>query len=338
MRAAISSAFRTGMGGSHIRPCCNAKLTVWPAATCRRAVAVALSTRKSAGAESSSRSAPPRAAKPSRTGSSTGWISPVFRTWSIGDLDLQLAVGAGEAAQQYPQRPGPQIVAAVVAADHHGVGQHRGAGLRPERGFQGHGPVHVCAADLAVANRPDREVPATRVRDASQHGRRVETGATKPVHRAGPADQRRRAAVRQQGIVADRQAAHRSSPASIDAPTVRRFSRIFAEGGPSRSGQPATAAGGIYANRWSGEANLGGCVCVYRGAIVSGDQRAVLGGPGVAEHVLPAARVRATQLVLPVPLVRAAQRVPCFLSRFSARDHWHREVTDGRCSAVEGSR
>ena len=51
----------------------------------------------------------------------------VFGTRGIGDLDLQFAVGAGEAAQECPRGTGTQVVAAVVAADRHGVGQHRGA-------------------------------------------------------------------------------------------------------------------------------------------------------------------------------------------------------------------
>ena len=44
-----------------------------------------------------------------------------------------------------------------------------------------------------------------------EYGRRVEAREAQPVHRPGAADQRRRTAVRQQGIVADRQAAHRGS-------------------------------------------------------------------------------------------------------------------------------
>ena len=70
----------------------------------------------------------------------------VFGTRSIANLDFQLPVGTGQAAQQYPRRPGTQVVAAVVAANRHGVGQHRGAGRRPERSLQRHGLVHVCAA------------------------------------------------------------------------------------------------------------------------------------------------------------------------------------------------
>jgi hypothetical protein len=135
----------------------------------------------------------------------------VFRTRSIGNLDLQLPVGTGEAAQQYPRRPGTQVVAAVIAANRHGVSQHRGACRGPERGLQRHRLVHVGAAGLKVVGWPDRKVPAIGIEDAGEHGWRVETRETQPVHRAGPADQRRRAAVRQQAIVADRQAVHRNS-------------------------------------------------------------------------------------------------------------------------------
>jgi hypothetical protein len=61
------------------------------------------------------------------------------------------------------------MVAAVVAAHGQGVGQHRGPGLRPERGFQHHGLVQVRAAGLEVAGRPDRETPAGRVEQVAEH-------------------------------------------------------------------------------------------------------------------------------------------------------------------------
>ena len=136
----------------------------------------------------------------------------VFGTRGIGDIDVDLAVRALQAAQQDPGRPGAQIVAAVVAAHRQGVGQHRDAGLRPERGVQHHRLVRVRPAGLEVAGRPDREMPATGIQDAAEHGGRVEPRETQPVHRPGPADQGRRAAVRQQGVVADRQAIHRGVP------------------------------------------------------------------------------------------------------------------------------
>ena len=95
----------------------------------------------------------------------------VFGARRIADLDVDLPVGALQPAQQDSRRPGAQVVAAVVAAHGHGVGQHRGPGLRPERGLQHHGLVDVRAAGLEVAGRPDREVAAVGVEQAGEHRR-----------------------------------------------------------------------------------------------------------------------------------------------------------------------
>src|SRR6266700_2268246 len=57
----------------------------------------------------------------------------------IAGLDVHLPVRAGQAAQQYPRGPGSKVMAAVVAADGHGVSQDAGAGCRPVGGFQRHG-------------------------------------------------------------------------------------------------------------------------------------------------------------------------------------------------------
>ena len=77
-----------------------------------------------------------------------------------------------------------------------------------EGGLQHQRLVHVSAADLELACGPDREMPAGRVKEAAEHRRPVEAGEAEPVHRAVPADQRRGAAVREQRILADRQAVH----------------------------------------------------------------------------------------------------------------------------------
>ena len=207
-RAAISSAAQAVSGGSHSGACWSANISVCPAVRCRRACAVAPSTRKPPGADSSSRPAPPRAASPPGTSSRIGWIRPYSGTRGVTDLDVHLPGRAGQSAQQHPRGPGAQVVAALVAADRHRVGQHRGAGRGPEGRLQRHGLVQVGPAGLELARGPDREVPAGRVEDAGEDGGRVEPGEAQPVHRAGPAYQRRRAAVRQQGIVADRQAIH----------------------------------------------------------------------------------------------------------------------------------
>ena len=102
----------------------------------------------------------------------------VFGTRRIRDIDVEFSLGALQPAHQYSRRPGAQPMAAVVAAHRHGVGQHGGAGLRPEGGLQGYGLVDVAATDLEVTGRADREMAAVNVKDASEHGRRVEPGAT----------------------------------------------------------------------------------------------------------------------------------------------------------------
>jgi hypothetical protein len=102
----------------------------------------------------------------------------VLGAWSIADFDLHLPVRAGEMAQQYPGGPRTQVMTPLVAADRHRVGQHRGTGRGHKGGLQHHGLVHVDAAGLEVAGWPDREVPATSIEDAGEHGRRVEPGET----------------------------------------------------------------------------------------------------------------------------------------------------------------
>ena len=77
---------------------------------------------------------------------------------------------------RWPRRPRAQVVAAVVAAHRHGVGQHSDACIRAERGFQGHGLVDVRAAGLEVTGRADREMAAVRVKDAGEYGRRGPPG------------------------------------------------------------------------------------------------------------------------------------------------------------------
>ncbi len=103
---------------------------------------------------------------------------PVFGPRRIADIDVDFPDGARELAQQNSRRPGAQVVAAVVAAHGHGVGQHRSAGLRPERGLQDHRLVDVRAADLEIAGRPDREVAAIGIKETGEYGRRVEARAT----------------------------------------------------------------------------------------------------------------------------------------------------------------
>jgi len=139
---------------------------------------------------------------------------PVFGPRGVADLDVHLPVRTGQRAQQHAGGFRAQVVSPLVAADRHRVGQHRGARRRPEGRLQHHGLVHVAAAGLELAGRPDREVPAGRVEDAGEHGGRVEPGKAQPVHRAGPAHQRGRAAVRQERVVADRQAIHDQIPSS----------------------------------------------------------------------------------------------------------------------------
>ena len=102
---------------------------------------------------------------------------PVFGPRRIADIDVDFPDGARESAQQDSRRSGAQVVAAVVAAYGHGVGQHR-SGLRPERGLQDHRLVDVRAAGLEIVGRPDREVAAIGIKETGEYGRRVEARAT----------------------------------------------------------------------------------------------------------------------------------------------------------------
>ena len=60
-----------------------------------------------------------------------------------------------------------------------------------------------------VPGGPDGEVPGVTVQQPAEDARGVEAGEAQPVHRPAPADQCGRAAVGQQGVVADRERAHR---------------------------------------------------------------------------------------------------------------------------------
>jgi hypothetical protein len=154
-----------------------------------------------------------------------GVDQPVLRARRVADLQLHGALGAGHPAQQRPRGAGAEVVAAVVAADGQGVDQDGGPGGGPEGGLQGHRLVDVGAGHLGPADRPDGEVAGVLVEQAGEHARPVEPGEAQPVHRPGPADQRGRAAVRQQGVLGQREGAHDGGPAAQPAPRSRAIAR-----------------------------------------------------------------------------------------------------------------
>jgi hypothetical protein len=121
----------------------------------------------------------------------------VLRAGRVADLRFDFTAVAGQLAEQHARRFRTQVVAALVAADREGVGEHGGAARRGEGRFQHHRLVHISAAGLELACRPDHESPTGRVKQAAEHRRPVEAREAQPVHRAVPADQCRRAAVRQ---------------------------------------------------------------------------------------------------------------------------------------------
>src|SRR5215469_18072652 len=100
-----------------------------------------------------------------------------------------------------------QFVAALVGPDRESIGKDCGPARCGERGLQHHRAVHVLTADLELPYWPDREKSAGGVKQAAEHRWAVEPGEAQPVHRSVAADERSRAAVRQQGVISNRQAA-----------------------------------------------------------------------------------------------------------------------------------
>jgi hypothetical protein len=131
----------------------------------------------------------PAGGHPARDGLQQRVDQPVLGSGGVVDLHLHLPIGAAKLAQQHPGGTGAQVVAAVVAADRHGVDQHRDPGRGPKGGLQRHGLVDVGAAGLNVAGWPDHEVTGGLVQQPREDGGPVEAGEAQPVHRTGPADQ-----------------------------------------------------------------------------------------------------------------------------------------------------
>jgi hypothetical protein len=84
---------------------------------------------------------------------------PVLGAGLVVDLDLDLAVGAGEPAHQQVRHVPADPVAAVVRAERHRVGQHEGAACGAERRLQHQGPVEVAPAAGPAAGRRHLPVP-----------------------------------------------------------------------------------------------------------------------------------------------------------------------------------
>jgi hypothetical protein len=82
-----------------------------------------------------------------------------------------------------------------------------------ERGFQDVRLAHVAAARFVVAGRSDREAAAApSIQDGDEHGGTVEAWEAEPLERSSARDERRRPAVADDGVIADRRidGAHRA--------------------------------------------------------------------------------------------------------------------------------
>ena len=124
-RAVISPDPSRASGGSHIRP--------W----CRREADRLASSDVQAGSSGGPCRPGSRRGKQQPVGSAPGGQAAgdgfenrvdqaVFGTRSVADLELRSAPSVqARRRSNAPRRPGTQVVAAVVAADRHGVGQHR---------------------------------------------------------------------------------------------------------------------------------------------------------------------------------------------------------------------
>ena len=214
-RWAISVWLHTGGRACQLWAWCSANPTTSPACRRNRAVAVEPSILGASGQDRTSTSAPPRPATPPSMGDSRGWISPYSGRGAYSSSTSTRPWTPQSWRSSTPGGAGTELVAALVAADRHRVDEHGRAGRGPQGRLQHHGRVAVATGDLRVADGPNRPVTALLVQDMGEHRRAVKARETQPVNRAAPADQRRRAAVGQQGVVTDRQRAHRV-PSRLD--------------------------------------------------------------------------------------------------------------------------
>ena len=123
-----------------------------------------------------------------------GTVRAVVRPRVADDLDLDGAADALEAAAHR-----------LARADVQPVGQADDAGRRGERRLHDVGLRQVAALDGDVADGPDAPgAAALRVQQRAEDRRAVEARPAEPVDRPVGRDERRRAAVREEGVVADR--------------------------------------------------------------------------------------------------------------------------------------
>jgi len=120
--------------------------------------------------------------------------------------------GTANLPQQHPRGRAPQLVSTLAMPQGHRVDHDElTVRTRPRRlQHQPGQPVPPRRRPRAV-DWGDQEMACGVVEKTAQHRRRVETGQAQPVHRTGGGHQRRRAAVRQQGMCGQRHVAHRGS-------------------------------------------------------------------------------------------------------------------------------
>ena len=136
----------------------------------------------------------------------------VLRSRGVLHLDLDLPHAARHLAQQELWRVPPQIVAPVAFPHRQRVDDDGGPRGRAVGRLQDHGVIHVATGDRLGARRPHRPVARRLAQQPSEDRRAVEARAAQPVDRPVQAHQRRTVPVRQQGVIADRTAAHRRAP------------------------------------------------------------------------------------------------------------------------------
>jgi hypothetical protein len=122
-----------------------------------------------------------------------------------------------------------EVMTALAVGEGERVGHAHTAHLGGERRLGDEGSGEVAALDVVGARRADRPVAGVRAEQAREHRRAVIARQAEPVDRAPARDERGRVAVREQGVIADREARSRRvdgreqgvshAPESIKGPT-----------------------------------------------------------------------------------------------------------------------